>query len=179
MKIVSIGARTGRRVAGALLAAAALTGVAAADTTALFNQAMVPLATARQAALAAVQKCGAEGYRVSASVVNPSGVLIVLMRADGAGPHTVESSRRKAYTAASLRRPTGEMAALIAEHPSLQALRDMNGSMLMLGGGFPVRIDGKILGGIGVGGAPGANFDEGCARAGLKRIGADPFEPHK
>ncbi len=180
MNIVSIGKGALRRLAAvAALSAAAATGAAGADTPALFDQAMVPLKTARQAALAAVHKCEADGYRVSASVVNPSGVLIVLMRADGAGPHTVESSRRKAYTAASLGRPTGDLAALIAGHPSLQALRDMNDSMLMLGGGFPIRIGGKVLGGLGVGGSPGANFDEGCARAGLKSIGADTYEPQK
>lgn len=176
VNMISLGKRVCLPLAGAWLWSAA---AGAADAPTVYTQAMVPLDTARQAVLAAVRKCSSEGYRVSASVVNPSGVLIVLMRADGAGPHTVESSRRKAYTAASLRRPTGDMAALIADHPGLQALRDMNASMLMLGGGFPVRMDGKVLGGLGVGGAPGSNFDEGCARAGLRRIGADTFETQK
>ncbi len=48
----------------------------------------------------------------------------------------------------------------------------MNESILILGGGLPVRIDGEFLGGIGVGGAPGAKLDEACARAGLSAIGA-------
>lgn len=171
--------RTGiplRLVMIAVFCAVAASGPAGAAGQSVFTQAIVPLKMARRAALSAVQKCEAQGYKVSASVVNPSGVLIVLMRADGAGPHTVESSRRKAYTAASLKRPTAELQALIAKHPSLQALGAMNDSMLMLGGGFPIRIDGRMLGGLGVGGAPGANYDEGCARAGLASIGADTYK---
>jgi len=95
-------------------------------------------------------------------------------RADGAGPHTVDSSRKKAYTAASLRRPTTELADLINKVPSLQALREMNENVLMLGGGLPIEIGGEVVGGIGVGGAPGAHLDDACAQAGLDAIGAAP-----
>ena len=95
-----------------------------------------------------------------------------LMRADGAGPHTVDSSSKKAYTAASLRRPTSELAEMIARTPPLQALRDMNEKILMLGGGLPIEIGGEVVGAIGVGGAPGAHLDDACAQAGLDSIGA-------
>lgn len=98
-------------------------------------------------------------------------------RADGAGPHTVESSRRKAYTAASLRRPTTELAEMVAKAATLQALRDMNPEILILGGGLPIEISGEVVGGIGVGGAPGAHLDDACAQAGLDTIGAAPKVP--
>ena len=62
----------------------------------------------------------------SASVVDRAGVLRAMARADGAGPHTVQSSEKKAYTASSLRRPTTELAELINKVPTLQALRDVN-----------------------------------------------------
>jgi uncharacterized protein GlcG (DUF336 family) len=97
-----------------------------------------------------------------------------MARTDGAGPHTVESSRKKAYTAASLRRATTELAELMTKVPALQALRDMNSDILMLGGGLPIEIGGDVLGGIGVGGAPGAHLDDACAQAGLDAIGAAP-----
>jgi uncharacterized protein GlcG (DUF336 family) len=42
-----------------------------------------------------------------------------------------------------------------------------------LGGGFPIKIGGEIIGGIGVGGAPGIEFDESCASAALKVLKAD------
>ena len=60
----------------------------------------------------------------------------------------------------------------MASRPETQGLRDMNASILILGGGLPIRMDGEVIGGIRVGGAPGAKLDEACARAGLATIGA-------
>jgi uncharacterized protein GlcG (DUF336 family) len=56
--------------------------------------------------------------------------------------------------------------------PTLQALRDINGEMLILGGGLPIEISAEVIGGIGVGGAPGAHLDDACAQEGLNAIGA-------
>jgi len=145
-----------------------------AATNELPKQTVLPLALAAKAAAGALDTCTRDGYRVSAAVVNRDGVLIALMRADGAGPHTVSSSTKKAYTAASLRRPTSDLADLVAKQPALQSLRDMDSNILILGGGLPIEIGGEVIGGIGVGGAPGSQFDEACARAGLENIGAAP-----
>jgi len=138
------------------------------------REATLPLSLASKAVAAAVEKCKQDGYRVSASVVDRAGVLKVLMREDGAGPHTTDSSSKKAYTAASLRRPTSELAELINKMPTLQALREMNDRILILGGGLPIEIGGEVVGGIGVGGAPGTHLDDACAQAGLDSIGAAP-----
>lgn len=138
----------------------------------LLRPATIPLELAQKAAAAAVAKCLEDGYRVSAAVVDAGGTLKALLRADGAGPHTTDSSRKKAYTSASLHRPTSEFAALIAKNPELQALRDMNDEILLLGGGLPIRVGEEVIGGIGVGGAPGAHYDESCAQAGLEAAGA-------
>lgn len=146
---------------------------------ALPRETVLPLAQASKAAQAAVEQCRRDGYKVSAAVVDRAGVVRALLRADGAGPHTTDSSRKKAYTAASLRRPTSELAGLIAKVPAIQALRDMNENILMLGGGLPIEYDGEIIGGIGVGGAPGAHLDDACAQAGLDAIGAARKVPEK
>ena len=138
---------------------------------------VLPLSLAGKAIQASLEACKKDGYKVSASVVDRAGVLRAMARADGAGPHTVDSSRRKAYTAASLRRPTTELAELINKMPTLQALREMNDQVLMLGGGLPIEISGEIVGGIGVGGAPGAHLDDACAQTGLDAIGAAPKVP--
>lgn len=134
------------------------------------REAVLPLAMANKAASAALDKCKQDGYRVSVAVVDRAGLLRTLMRGDGAGPHTTDSSTKKAYTAASLRRSTTELAEMIAKTPALQALRDMNERILMLGGGLPIDIGGEIVGGIGVGGAPGAHLDDACAQAGLDAL---------
>jgi len=138
------------------------------------TESVLPLGTATKAIQAALDACKKDGYRVSVSVVDRAGVLRAMGRADGAGSHTVDSSRKKAYTAASLRRPTSELADLIMKVPTLQALRDMNGEILILGGGLPIEISGEVIGGIGVGGAPGAHLDDTCAQEGLDAIGAAP-----
>ena len=136
------------------------------------KESVLPLSMASKAVQAAIEACKKDGYRVSVSIVDRAGVLRTMARADGAGPHTVESSRKKAYTASSLRRPTSELAELITKVPTLQALREMNDNILMLGGGLPIEISGEVVGGIGVGGAPGAHLDDACSQAGLDAIGA-------
>lgn len=141
------------------------------------KESVLPLGTASKAIQAALDACKKDGYRVSVSIVDRAGVLRAMGRADGAGPHTVDSSRKKAYTAASVRRPTSELADLITKIPSLQALRDINGEILILGGGLPIEIGGELIGGIGVGGAPGAHLDDACAQEGLDAIGAAPKAP--
>jgi uncharacterized protein GlcG (DUF336 family) len=130
----------------------------------------LPLELAQKVAVAALEQCEADGYQVSVAVVDAGGDLKALLRADGAGPHTPDSSFKKAYTAASLGRPTGELAQLIVDQPAAQGLRDMNESILILGGGLPIKTDGGVAGGIGVGGAPGGHLDEACARAGLEAM---------
>jgi uncharacterized protein GlcG (DUF336 family) len=149
--------------------------VPAADD--LPKEAVLPMSMAGKAIQASLDACKKDGYRVSVSVVDRAGVLRAMTRADGAGPHTIDSSRKKAYTAASLRRPTTELAELINQVPTLQALREMNNDVLFLGGGLPIEIGGEIVGGIGVGGAPGAHLDDACAQAGLDAIGATAKVP--
>jgi uncharacterized protein GlcG (DUF336 family) len=141
------------------------------------KESVLPLSLAQRAIQASLETCKKDGYRVSVSIVDRAGILRAMGRADGAGPHTVDSSRRKAYTAASLRRPTTEMAELINKVPTLQALREMNDHVLILGGGLPIEIGGEVIGGIGVGGAPGAHLDDACAQAGLDAVGAAPKVP--
>lgn len=150
-------------------------GVILADE--LPKESVLPLGLANKAIQATLEACKKDGYRVSVSVVDRAGVLRAMGRADGAGPHTVDSSRKKAYTAVSVRRPTSELADLMMKVPTLQGLRDMNGDILILGGGLPIEIGGEIVGGIGVGGAPGAHLDDACAQEGLDAIGADPKAP--
>jgi uncharacterized protein GlcG (DUF336 family) len=146
------------------------TGVATAED--LPREAVLPLALAEKAAAVAVEKCAKDGYKVTAAVVDKAGVLRAQLRGDGAGPHTVDSSRKKAYTAGSTGRATSELAELMVKAPHLHSLGNMNENILMLGGGLPIQFGNEVVGGIGVGGAPGTQFDDACAQAGLDAIGA-------
>jgi uncharacterized protein GlcG (DUF336 family) len=151
-----------------------LVGLITASVSAaeLPKESVLPLSLATKAAQAAVDKCMADGYHVSAAVVDRGGNVRALLRNNGAGPHTVESSRKKAYTSASLKRPTAELGQLIVKMPAVQGLQHMNEHILMLGGGLPIEMGGEIVGGIGVGGAPGGHLDEACSQAGLNSIDA-------
>lgn len=130
----------------------------------------LPLELALAGAGSALEACAADGYGVSVTVVDAGGVQKVHLRADGAGPHTIGSSAGKAYTAASMKRATLGLANFIAERPDLAGLRDMDIRILILGGGLPIEIDGAVVGGIGVGGAPSGDIDEACAQAGIDAL---------
>lgn len=175
------GTRLGAALSGVLGAGVLAMGCGSALHAAqdLPRERVLPLALASKAAQAAVEQCRQDGYRVSAAVADRAGVVRALLRADGAGSHTIDSSRKKAYSAASLRRPTSELANLIAKVPAIQALRDMNEDILILGGGLPIEYDGDVVGAIGVGGAPGGHLDDACAQAGLDAIGAARKVPEK
>ena len=149
-----------------------LSGSAIALAEELPREAVLPLSVAVKAANAALEKCKADGWKVSVAVVDRGGIVRVLLRGDGAGPHTADSSARKAYTAASIGRTTSEAGELMVKYPHLHELGKMNDRVLILGGGMPIEIGGEIVGGIGVGGAPGTQLDDACSQAGLDAIGA-------
>lgn len=147
----------------------ASTGHAAAASGSL------PLDIARGIADAALESCTAQGQRVSVAIVDRDGSTRVLLKADGAGAHTVGSSTGKAFASASLGQETAAVAAGIAGNPELAGLRDMDPRLVILAGGLPIRLGGELVGGIGVGGAPSGAIDADCARAGLA-AGADVAE---
>jgi uncharacterized protein GlcG (DUF336 family) len=149
-----------------------LSGVDVAVAEDLPRESVLPLALATKAATAAVEKCAKDGYKVTAAVVDKAGVLRAQLRGDGAGPHTIDSSRKKAYTAGSTGRATSELAELVVKAPHLHSLGKMNENILILGGGLPVQFGNEVVGGIGVGGAPGTHLDDACAQAGLDAISA-------
>lgn len=122
-------------------------------------------------AQATVAACAAKNFNVTATVVDRAGVVRAIVRADRAGPHTVEASRAKAYTSASARSNTGAMAENAAKNEGARNLVHIPG-FLLLGGGVPVKAGEEVIGAVGVGGAPGGHLDEECAMAGLKAIAA-------
>lgn len=116
---------------------------------------------------ATLAKCRAEGWTVSAAIVDVSGVLQGLLRMDRAGPHTVEASTMKAYGAASFRRSTADLQKMTKPpEGGAWGLQFIRGALFSRGG-LPLVVDREVVGGIGVGGAPGGDKDEACARAGI------------
>ena len=119
----------------------------------------------------AIDEGAKAGLPVAVTVVDPALALVAYLRADGITPHSVETSRRKAQTAASTRRATGYLQGELAG-----ALPAGTGNLLNnIKGGVPLRVDGTLLGGLGVaGGTPDQDAD--IARAVLAAVEADPVD---
>ncbi len=60
----------------------------------------LPAGMAVTMAQEAIAVCKTNGYNVSATVVGRGGQVIVQIRGDGTGPHTMENSFKKAFTRA-------------------------------------------------------------------------------
>jgi uncharacterized protein GlcG (DUF336 family) len=155
-----------KRIFLAATAAALMTSAASAQ---ILEEKNMPMELASTIAREAVAACSAEGYNVSAAVVDRAGVLRALLRADNAGSHTPEAARRKAYTSSSSRMPTSAMAENITKNPAAAELASIDG-FLVLAGGVPVKVGDVTIGAVGVGGAPGGQFDEACAIAAINKV---------
>lgn len=108
------------------------------------------------------------GLTLCATVVDPSLGLVAYGRDDGMTPHSVETSKRKAQTAASTRKPS---AAILPELATKLELGS-GGILTSIAGGVPLSFDGVHVGGLGVAGGKPAE-DAQVAQAVLARLGAD------
>ena len=158
-----------RRPAAALALGAALLLAPLAQAQGVRNERMITLELASQIAAATVAACQANGYAVTAAVVDRAGQLRALHRADNAGPHTIDSATAKAFTSASARNSTMAMMENAQKNPAAANLVYIPG-FLLLGGGVPVRAGNDVIGAVGVGGAPGGHLDEQCAMAALEKV---------
>ena len=134
----------------------------------LLNHKDLSLATALTIATTAIDTCKGQGYRVSATVLGRNGEVIVQLRGDDTGPHTVENSQRKAYTSRTFRIPSGEFAQRVKDNPTTGAVH-LTG-IVAAQGALPIKIGDEVIGAAGVSGAPGGEKDEACAKAGLDKV---------
>jgi uncharacterized protein GlcG (DUF336 family) len=107
------------------------------------------------------------GYKVSVVVIDRDGLQVVMLRGDGAGPHTPEGADRKAYTARTYGSPSANFAKRVqtdaAYGPAMQYAR-----VLALAGGLPIKVGTEVIGAVGVPGSPGK--DDVCSQAGIDRV---------
>ena len=130
--------------------------------------------TALSAARAALEHCRKAGYQVAVAVVDRSGIPQVMLRDRFAGAHTVKVAIDKAWTAASFKIPTAELAKETQAGMPMSGLRS-HPRVLAIAGAQPIEAGGSLFGAIGVSGAPGGDADDACAKAGIKAI-ADAIE---
>lgn len=149
--------------------ALSLIAAAGANAQAVRTEKNMSLELANQLASASVAACAANGYAVTATVVDRAGTVRAVQRADNAGPHTLAASLQKAFTSASAKNTTLAMQEGSQKMPAAANLVYIPG-YLLLGGGVPVKVGNEVIGAVGVGGAPGGNLDEQCAVAAIDKV---------
>ena len=87
------------------------------------------------------------------SVVDEGGNIILVHRMEGSLLASLDISMNKAYTALALQMPTSDVSNLAKESGSLYGIQNTNSNrMVVFGGGFPIEVNGKIVGAVGVSG---------------------------
>jgi len=152
--------------AAALAAAVPLTGQAQ-----ILTERNISLPLALSIANAAMAACKADGYDVSAAVVDRAGDLKVLLRADTANPHNADLARRKAYTSRTFKVPSMEVAKRTNGPTDLSGQRFLV-DIIPLGGGVPINVGNDTIGALGISGSPTQEADEKCANAALASVAA-------
>jgi uncharacterized protein GlcG (DUF336 family) len=150
------------------LAAAIALSLAGSANAQLVARKDISAAMALTMAETAIATCKTNGYNVSAHVVGRNGEVIVAMRGDNTGPHTLENSMKKAYTARAFRRPSGDFGDSLKDNFTAGALHLSN--IVTARGALPITAGEEVIGAIGVSGAPGGEKDEVCAKAGIDKV---------
>jgi glc operon protein GlcG len=82
------------------------------------------------------------------AVVDPAGDLLAFQRMDGVRPASADLAIQKARTAARLQRPTAE----IEDNINQGRTAFVTANIMALTGGMPVRVNGRVVGAVGVAG---------------------------
>ena len=121
---------------------------------------------AKKAAAAAVAKAKETGYPSSVAVAGPGGELIYVERMDNTFNASVDLAIRKAKSAATFRRPTMVFEQALGSGHTV--VLDLGATVV--GGGIPIVIKGRVVGAIGVSGAPVSEPDIAAAQAGVDAL---------
>jgi uncharacterized protein GlcG (DUF336 family) len=160
---------------GALVLAAQSAGAASTQSTPPAGYSYnLPLDLAVEAAQEAIRICEGNGYKVTATVVDMAGTPKVVLRGDRSTVHTGESSFRKAFTVVTLGpmfhfEASSAFFEMVKTNPYAPQLATIH-NVMALPGAVAVMVQGDMVAALGVGGAPGGDKDEVCARAGIAKI---------
>jgi len=118
---------------------------------------------------AAVAKARELGVSENVAILDDGGNLMAFSRMDGAPILSIEMAQNKAYTAL-FGVSTQDFFNFIQGDPSLLAGVPTLARVAAWGGGFPIKVNGEVVGAIGLSGAPTVQNDVDCARAALALV---------
>jgi glc operon protein GlcG len=128
----------------------------------------ISLENAKKAAAPALAEAAKNNWTMAVAIVDPSGNLVYLEKMDNTQLGSVNVSMDKARSAALFKRPTQAFQDRLAGGGDGLAVLRLQGAV-PVAGGFPLMMDGKIVGAIGVSGATSAQ-DAQCAKAGADAL---------
>ena len=145
----------------------------AANAQTLVNERSVSTNAALEMVSAALDACRKHGSAVTITVLDRAARTVIMVREDGASPHSVEHSLRKAYTALTYNMPSAQYGKSAAANPGSAGPLHL-ANITTAAGGLPIHASNALVGAIGISGTPGAKgggtADEGCAQTGIDRI---------
>ena len=124
---------------------------------------------AQKMVVEALAKATKIGVSENVAILDDGGNLKAFSRMDGAPILSIEIAQNKAYTAL-FGVSTQEFFNFIQGDPSLLAGIPTLARVAVWGGGFPINVNGEVVGAIGLSGAPTMQNDEDCARAALALV---------
>ena len=147
----------------------------AAQAQGLVTTQKISAALANELVGESVAQCAQKGYKVWAVVVDLDGVRQALLRGDGAPIHSQDNAYYKAYSIASLglarkEESTKAIADRMAKAPPSNVPQTPLPNVTYAQGAIAIMAGGNTIGGLGVSGAPGGQFDEECARAAMAKV---------
>lgn len=157
----------GNVMAALLCMGLGLLGSGVAHASDVITVKRLTLETARDIAQAAVMACRAQGYQVTAVVVDRDAEVQVVMRDSLAPRFTLQIAQDKANAVILSGTDSG---AFVRNRPDIRQEMNHVHGVLMLRGAVAVRAAGALLGAVGVSGAPGGEKDEVCARKGVAAV---------
>lgn len=116
----------------------------------------------------ALEKAKELNIAVSIAIVDNNGITVAFARMDGAISISPKFAYSKAYTSGTIGLPTSGMASYAEQGKPYYGITSIfAGKLTTIAGGLPIMIEGKLIGGIGVGGSADVSQDEEIARAGI------------
>lgn len=128
----------------------------------------INLENAKKATAAAVAEARKNNWKEVIAITDPNGELVYLEKMDGAQTGSINIAIDKARSAALFKRPTKVFQDAVASGGAGLRFPFLRG-VVPSEGGFPIVMDGKIVGAIGLSGQNG-DQDAQCAVAGMDAL---------
>jgi uncharacterized protein GlcG (DUF336 family) len=138
----------------------------------VFEKASITSTGARRVIDAAKAEAASLGIPVAVAVLDDSGILKAFERMDGSALVNIQSAQDKAYTAVGLGMASHKWYPMIKDDPALLAgVVGAIDRLVIFGGGVPIKVDGRLVGSVGVGGGTHEQ-DRQIAEAAVRGLGA-------